>query len=289
MRKLLLILVLILPIPLMIIPVEAATQTAQKPPKIRVLIFKHSREYIADHDAELVLQAIKHGESQGLDVHSIGAYYFTEPVKGMVSDDPFTNILMEPVEEKRFQRFQDFISDNIKKDKSQRDNVIVFSVGHGSPSGYLHNIGQRTNVFKALAAAAAENKQPMLWWQLSCYASAGLPSLSSLPPEQQKYFNMVASSDSRQSSYIDIQGKIMDRLFTAMVNDKVDTNHNGVIEANELDAFFRLPGSLRDGGGPIVYSLKPDSIFFGFKGLGIPILDRIGTQGIYNEEYVPIP
>lgn len=273
-----------------IVEKPAQVSAQRQPLSVRLLVFKHSREYMADGDAHLAVNVANQAATRGLQIKVIGNHFFTDPVQGYVKDE-FTAILMNPDEQVRLQRFQEWISQQMKIDAKPKDTLIIFSIGHGFPNGGLHNIGQRSDVMKALANAAQENNQQTIWWQLSCHASANLPAISTLPPAQQKLFSVIASSSAHQISADQVQGHIMDKLFTAMANKStaLDPNGDGLVTAGELIQFFSGRDIPHQGGGPILYAISADNILFGVKNLDIRIIDCIGPQGTYPEDYIPLP
>ncbi len=275
-------------------PAAVGHSISKKPINVRLLVLKHSREFMADGDANLAIRAAENAAGKGLNIKNIGNHYFTRPVNSgedFVAKDEFTNILMNPDEKVRLERFQTFVSTQMKIEPRPNDTLVIFTIGHGGTNGGLHNIGQRSDVMKALARAAEENHQRVIWWQLSCHASANLPSITTLSPSQQKLFSVVASSNAAQESVADLQGKIMDRLFCAMAegNAKLDLNGDGIITATELYTYLRSGAVPRQGGGPIVYALTPSTVMFGARAMEIPIVDKIGPQGKYPEDYIPVP
>ena len=88
----------------------------------------------------------------------------------------------------------------------------------------------------AFAAAAAENHQETIWWQLSCFASADLPSISSLNLEQQQLFSVVVSSDANTESPAYVEGKIMQKFFVGLADNfrQIDANGDDMITAGEM-------------------------------------------------------
>ena len=286
MKKWIMFLVLLLPVGVLIPNAPAQVCVYRKPITVRVLILKHSRERMADYDANLAIRAVNNGASKGLAIKSVGNHFFTEPVA-----NDFAAILTNPDAKVRLQRFQEFVGQQMKIDAKPGDTFIVFTIGHGFYGGGLHNIGQRSDVMKALANAAGENNQQTMWWQLSCHASSNLPSLSDLPEPQRKLFSVVASSAAESTSSDGVQGYVMDKLFSALAqgSQAIDPNGDGLITASELSAFFKGRDIPHDGGGPILFAPTPNAVLFGSKSLDISIIDRIGVQGTYPEDYIPSP
>ena len=144
---------------------------------------------------------------------------------------------------------------------------------------------------KAIAAAAEENDQETLWWQLSCHAAAHLPPISSLNERQQELFSMTASSPSNELSWFTTQGAQFAALFNAMAekNPSIDPNGDEIITADELSKFLiKGFGKKR---GELVFARSPDEPIFGYNGLAnqIPIRDRNNRQEEYPRNYIPMP
>jgi hypothetical protein len=249
-------------------------------PVIRLCALKHSRESMADGDANLAVQAAQKAAAKGLPIKVIGNHYINKDGQIQVAFLDFGSDLP---------KLKAFVSEQMKIDAQPGDTFMVFTIGHGFPNGGLHNLGQRADVMKALAEAAEENDQHTVWWQLSCHACASLPKIESLTPAQQKLFTMVASSSASEQSAAGVQGKIMEKVFLSMAESKgIDKNSDGIISASELSAFLKANG--QTGLGDRVFALNSDQAVFGVSDLAnsIPIVDRNGPQGKYKN-YIPLP
>lgn len=232
--------------------------------RIRVLILRHTTEQMAVSDANLVINGVNKAKSAGLDIQVVG------------------NHVVQKIE-------SSFVSEQMKIDASPGDTFIVYTVGHGGPNGGLQNLGPRSGVMKALSDAAAENSQETLWWQLSCYAKASLPTIDSLPSDQQEYFATVASSPANQLSWSGVQGVIMSKLFMAMAEPSsgLDANKDDVITANELRFFLdTVDGDHR---GKLFDAASDNEVIFGDSSFfaGFPIIDLSGANRQYPKGYIP--
>lgn len=245
--------------------------------KIRLLCIKHSRDFMADGDANLAVNAVKSAAGKGLNVQVVGNEHvdkrlvgYFHVVEGMPS-------------------FTEVVNQHITTQASPGDTLVVFTIGHGFPNGSLQNIGQRKDVMKVLAEAAEKHNQRILWWQLSCHACAGLPSIDSLPSGQQNLFSVYASSTASQTSGAYIQGRIMEKVFNAIANDErgIDPNQDGTITAGELRAFLNTTGS---GSGSLFFAKSSDYPVFGLMcDPYLPIIDRNGSQRQYERDYILVP
>ena len=199
--------------------------------KIRLLALKHSRESMADGDADLALKAAQKAADKGLSIKGIGNHFINK-------DGRIQVVLWEYGSD--LDKLKAFISDQMKVNAEPGDTVIVFTIGHGMGDGNLHNLGQRADVLKAIAGAAEENQQRTLWWQLSCHAAARLPDIKTLTPAQQELLTIVASSTASELSAAGVQGKVMERVFVAMAekSQKIDPNEDGIVTAKELKDFL---------------------------------------------------
>lgn len=249
--------------------------------KIRLLILKHSREPQADEDAKLAIQAVRYAAEKGLIIKDIGNHYI----------DKLDEMQFVVWEYDDYQSLNRFVSNQMKVNAFYDDTLIVFTIGHGSPSGELHNIGQRSEVMQSLAKASEENKQKTLWWQLSCYASANLPSIQSLNLEQKKLFNILASSPATQKSYSHIEGRIMETIFSAFAEKDytIDLDRNQEISGNE---FKKCLNTVRSGRGDLLYMFDYNAPIFGSAislANKIPIIDRNDSGIIYPKNFIPNP
>jgi hypothetical protein len=208
--------------------------------EVRLLILKHSREQMADDDANLAVRAAQKAAQAGLPIKVVGNEFTTN---------------MDQV--------RAAVNKYIKQDAVKGDTLVIHTIGHGHQGGTLAGLGQRSGVFNFLSTAAFENKQNVLWWQLSCYACAGLPKIDSLPPEQQEYFEMYASSSATEPSGTRTQAWIMGKVFDALaINaDTIDPDHDSTVKAQELKDFIN---SLNSGQwGSRLFSKNPDHPIFG--------------------------
>jgi hypothetical protein len=247
---------------------------------IRLLVLKHSYEPMADGDARMAIQAANLAAERGLQIKDIGNYNINRNGKRYVS-----SAKMDLPELKKF------VSEQMKIDAVPGDTLVIFTIGHGFGGGGLDNLGQRTGVMEALAAAAAENDQETVWWQLSCHACAGLPAINTLPADQQSLFSIVASSNASDVSAAYVQGKHMEKVFLAMAerSREIDPDGNDEITQNELRNFMNEHVSR--GRGDLIFAASPNEVMFGFGGWAnkIPIIDHNGQQRTYPRNYIPVP
>lgn len=276
---------------------EVAFLSNSKAIKIRLLALKHSKENIADIDANLAMSSVQIAKSKGLEIRGIGNHFINKDgrlqvlfLNSLISTNRID--LRDSIEIQEQTKLQEFISNQMKIDAVPGDTVIVFTIGHGAPNGQLHNIGQRSILMNAIAGAAEENNQRVLWWQLSCYASASLPSISSLPENQQRLLSMIASSNATTESGVGIQGRIMEKVFNAIAEkDKnIDPNQDNVITAEELSNFLKNSSyrAAQDISSRVI-AVNINYAIFGRKNLDIPVIDRNNPQSKYPEDYVPVP
>lgn len=276
---------------------QVALSTNSKAIKIRLLALKHSKENIADIDANLAMSSVQIAKGKGLEIKGIGNHFINKDgrlqvlfLNSLISTNRID--LREGIEVQDQTKLQDFISQQMKIDAEAGDTVIVFTIGHGGPGGQLHNIGQRSVLMNAIAGAAEENNQRVLWWQLSCYASASLPAISSLPESQQKLISIIASSDATTQSGVGIQGKIMEKVFNALAEkDKsIDPNQDNVITAEELSNFLKNCNyrAAQDISSRVI-AINVNYAIFGRRSLDIPVVDRNNPQSKYPDDYVPFP
>lgn len=247
---------------------------------IRMIILKHSIENIADIDANEAVEAINVASARGLKIKDIGNMYF----------DKNGPVQRASVQRVKLSELQQFISKQMKVDAVAGDTFMIYTIGHGSGSGYLDNIGQRKILFDAFSNAAIENEQETFWWQLSCHAAAELPSISSLPPEGQQNFSMIASSPANEVSYFRTQGAQLEKVFCALAEDSpdIDPNQDSYIMAKELKDF--LNNKVKQGRGDLLYASGPEEVIFGFNlARSIPIVDHNNPQGQYPRDYIPMP
>lgn len=251
--------------------------------KIRLIALKHSKESMADGDANLAISAVSKAAAKGLPIQTVGNHYINKEGKMQVVALEFNNDLP---------KLKAFVSEQMKLKAEAGDTVVLFTIGHGHPDGSLAGLGQRSGVMKAIADAAEENSQKTLWWQLSCHASANLPAISTLTPAQQELLGIYASSTPSELSAAGVQGKIMEKVFIAMAerSKEIDPDQDENITTAELRDFLnKVVGNRR---GDLLYTKSPTHpVFGGGGGLAnqIPIFDRNGPQGKYPPDYIPVP
>jgi hypothetical protein len=247
---------------------------------VRLLILKHSFEQVAKDEEVAIIQAANLAASKGLKIEDIGSHY--------INGEGKINRLVWG-EKCTLSNLKNFISEQMKVSAKAGDTLIIYTTGHGGRSGGLMSLGQRKTVMTAFAEAAEENKQETLWWQSSCFASAGLPAISTLNPMQQRLLSMVASSDANHSSYWGDQNYPMKQTFLALAegSDKLDANQDGRVTHTEFKKFL---STVKRDAYCILYSGGPDEIIFGaFGPWDIPIVDRNNTQQEYDDDYIAIP
>lgn len=248
--------------------------------RVRLLILKHAWEQMADDDANLAIQAVQAASSRGLRIENIGNHFIDRDGKRKVAIVEYDSV----------EKLKSFVSEQMKVNPVSGDTFIVFTIGHGFGSGDLQRLGQRVEIMKALAAAAEENEQETLWWQLSCHATARLPMITELPKSQQGYFSMLASSTAEQTSSSGVQGRIMERVFVALAEKSTELDPNGdeIITMRELRDFLNKDGSRR---GTLLFAASEDEQIFGGISLAnrIRIIDRNNPQREYPRNYIPLP
>lgn len=251
-----------------VITVSQVHQTSQpKSPKIRFVVLKHSKESMADGDANLAIQSVEKARAAGLDIKVIGNHYI--------------NTMKAP-------EIRTFCAELMKKDASPGDTLVIHTIGHGYGGGGLHNIGQRSEVMRAMAEAAEACDQETLWWQLSCHAAAKLPLISSLTDRQQRLFSVYCSSHASQTSPTREQANLMGKVFLGMAEGKVDTNQDGNITAEELSDFLNTCDSRKR--GELLFARSRDEQIFGLLyRIILPVVDRNNPQGVYPDDYFLIP
>lgn len=249
--------------------------------KIRVLALKHSKEQMAQGDEDLAFRSIQEAKAKGLDIKAIGGHW--------VDRNGIMRVVIRDFEY-NIPEFKKFVSQEMKIDAQQGDTLIVFTIGHGFHDGNLQNLGQRSDVLKAIAEAAQENNQRVLWWQLSCYAAAKLPDPSTLPEGQRELISILASSSARQQSPAYVEGKVMGKVFNALAEDsrELDSDGDEEISAEEFKKFMGRSDIRR---GELVFSNTSSQVVFGGTDLAnqIPIVDRNNPQGKYPPGYIPVP
>lgn len=254
---------------------QAADRAIDAP--IRVLILKHSREKMADDDAKMVESAIKKASEQMLDVASIGNHFINETKKIRVSLKEWSEI----------ENLKEFMSDQIRNNKTPDSTLILFTVGHGSPSGGLHNLGKREEMQKAIAEAAEENDQRILWWQLSCYAEAKLPPIDSLSDRQKELVSVLNTSDERTPSPAYIEGKIMEQMFASMSSGEMDADGNEEISGLE---FEQKMNNIKKGRGNLFRMYDRHAPLFGISFANrLPIFESRSGKLEINHKFIPMP
>lgn len=257
------------------------------PFSIRLLILKHCTESMADGDAKLAIQAASMAKSRGLRIRDIGNH--TVDKNGLIRQAA-DNIVWSKTVYFSIDEFKRFVKEQAAIGAEAGDTLVIFTIGHGSRSGYLDTLGQRPEVMKALAEVCGELQQETLWWQLSCYAASTLPPISSLTPQQQDLFSIVASSPANQESPAYVEGKYMEKVFNAMAENspKIDPNRDEMVEAGELAQF--MDNEVERGRGSLVFAKSNNEIIFGLNfAQRIPILDRNNPQQEYPRDYIPMP
>lgn len=233
---------------------------------IRVLILKHSKEKMADDDAKLVLKAVEKASEQSLDVRTIGDHFVNKTKKIRVALHEYDEIA----------NLRDFISQQFRENRCPDATFIVFTVGHGSTSGYLDNLGERSEMQRAIAEAAEENDQKVLWWQLSCYSAARLPPIDTLTPRQQELFSVLNTSDETTPSPAYVEGEIMEKMFAAMISGEMDSDGNGEISGEEFRAKMN---QIKKGRGDLFRSRDMSDSLFGVNMANrISVLDMDGMS-----------
>lgn len=245
---------------------------------IRLLILKHSYEQMADGDAKLAIEAVSVASTKGLSIKQIGEH----------------NINRQGQADRRLvfyssDKLKDYVNDQMKISAEENDTLIIFTIGHGSRSGYLASLGQRQDIQKVFSECAVENSQKTIWWQLSCFASADL-NYNGLSSEKKDFFSVIASSDSFTESPAYVEGKIMEKVFVALATGdvRVDPDKDGIILAKELANFLNV---VSQGRGNLVYAKNADQVMFGIAGIArnFPIIDQDGILREYPKDYIPFP
>jgi len=248
---------------------------------IRLLILKHTFEQMANDDANLAIQAVNLAANKGLTIRDIGEFNINK--NGRIDSRRIYQTLDND-------KIRQFVSEQMKVNAKPGDTLVVFTIGHGAPSGYLDTLGERKDIMEAIAGAASDNNQETVWWQLSCYASASLPKITALTEKQQRLFSVVASSDARTESPAYVEGKIMQKVFVAMAEDsqEIDPDRNQIVVAEELANFL---DNIDRGRGQLVYAISPSEPVFGLSSQAWlpPIVDRNNPQGQYPLDYIPLP
>lgn len=249
--------------------VDAIHQVAEADMPISVLILKHSKEKMADDDARMVVEAVERASKEAMDVELIGNHFINNTKKIRVVLHEYDQI----------DNLRDFIGEQLKKNRRLDSTCIVFTVGHGSTSGYLHNLGERSELQKAIAEAAEENNQKVLWWQLSCYSEARLPPIETLTPRQQELLSVLNTSDEKTESPAYVEGKIMEKMFSAMMSGDMDSNGDMEISGEE---FRSKMNEIKKGRGDLFRARDMSAPLF-----GINLAAKIRVWDVEKKEFAP--
>ena len=249
----------------------------QKDLSVRLLILKHSIEQMANDDAKLAVQAANVANLNGLDIQNIGEHFINRDGEVKTWGPVFYDM----------SQLKEFVKSQAQIGRKQGDTLIIFTIGHGSPDGQLHNIGQREILTEVFSSCAEELNQEVVWWQLSCYAQARLPSVSTLNSKRQSLFSIINSSDANTPSNAYVQGWYMQILFSAMAQSdpSLDVNNDGFIQAKELKDFMNR--KFAPGFGNLMSAKNDNEVIFG--GSLRNILDQFKIDGIIQKGYVPFP
>ena len=230
----------------------------------------------------------KKAAKKGLDIQVIGNHDIDQDGRRTSYAKKIGKVCI--VDFTQFEKLREFISAQMKIQKKSGDTLVLFTVGHGGRGGGLHHLGQREKVMKVIASAAEENKQKTLWWQLSCFASAKLPNINSLPEAQQKLLSIVASSSAQNSSPAYVEHKVLDQMFDALAekSKEIDPDANGSITGTELKNFLDGTKPKR---GHLFYIRNMKDVVYGWRSPAsmIPIRDHDSPGQRYPEEYIPLP
>lgn len=250
---------------------------------VRLLVLIHAPDAVANTDGNLAIVAANVGSAKGLTIKQIGVFQVNKQgQEGFVYSEVFNEL----------NGLKKFIKEQSKIGAKNGDTLMVYTVGHGSGDGSIMRLGQRSGLMKILAEVAEENDQKIFWWQLSCHAAAGLPSIDTLKESQKPLFSMTASSPANELSYFNTQARLMEKMFIALAekNAEIDPDRDGNVVADELKNFMiKNYGQKR---GSLMYAADPKQVIFGlFGGLAnkIPIIDKNNPQKDYPKDYVPFP
>ena len=266
----------------LILSVFCMSKENKETPKIRLLCIKHSREHMADGDAELAIQAALNATKKGLKIKVVGNHFVDGKLMAKFNEEYVTRLY-------DIETLTKYVKQYILFEATPGDTLIIFTIGHGFQDGSIHHLGKRSDVMKTIVKIAEENNQKVFWWQLSCYASAGLPNIQSLTETQKNLFCMFASSSEREQSEAYIQGKIMAKIFDAIADNKkeIDPKQTGQIQSINLKNFFN---NINPTYGSRFHAKNDEFIVFGkFFTPFLPIIDRNKKQGIYKEDYIISP
>lgn len=248
---------------------------------IRMIILRHTWDSIAFTDTSEAIQAVDLAASKGLTIKDIGDYNVT---RNGVSNRVKLSKSFD------FEELRTFLDNQMKVEAEVGDTFIIYTIGHGGKQGGLQTLGQRKEVMQLFAELAEKNQQETFWWQLSCYASADLPSIHTLTEIQKDYFSMIASSDAYNPSYFRTQGIQMEKLFNAMAEKSfsIDPNGDEIITAGELKSFLN---GIENNRGNLLFARNDDEPIFGFVSLArrIPIVNRDEPSMEFPKNYIAIP
>ena len=252
---------------------------------VRLLVLKHCRENIADRESTAVIRVANFAATKGLSIKDLGQHHVDK--NGKVQGN-FKVVWGKTL---TLDNLKDFISQQMKVNAELGDTLIIYTTGHGSPGGNLQILGPRELIARILAQAAEENKQETIWWQSSCYASSGLPEMSTFTPKQQSLFTMIASSTADKSSYWGDQTEPMQKVFIALAKRSPDIDPNGdsLVTAKELQDF--CDRNIKSGMGNLIYASSPDETIFGWWDYlnMLPIVGTNGRELNFPERYMPSP
>ena len=247
---------------------------------VRLLILKHAfndDRKLSDDESRDIIQAANLAASRGLKISDIGSHHINR--HGNISWG----------KECSLKDLKSFIIEQMKIGAVSGDTLVIYTTGHGGEDGTLTNVGQREILMRIIAEAAEENKQETLWWQSSCYAAAGLPSIYSLNEKQQSLLSMIASSSAYEPSYWGDQTYPMQEVFLALSasGENIDPDQNGEITAKELASFMN---GVIEQSGDLLFAKNSDEPIFGLFGpWAVPIVDQSGLDEDYRRDYVPLP
>lgn len=263
------------------IPIQYMGKISLSGMSVRMLILKHSPDDIANVDAKQAIQAANIAKSKGLSISDIGNFHIDSS-----GQTPMVDWMSVPLD-----GLKRFIGEQMKIGAQDGDTLIIYTIGHGSKDGSLQRVGQRAPFMNIIAEAAEENEQFTFWWQLSCYASAKLPSIDSLTPRQRNFLVIAASSTASKTSYFSTQGAQFEKMFVALAqkSSEIDPNQDGAITSKELKDFLNT--QVEAGRGDLFWSADPDMIVFGWPNTAnkIPIIESNGSEGKYPDGYIPSP
>lgn len=250
---------------------------------VRVIILRHCWDDVGVTDTKQAIQAVNVAASKGLTIKEIGDHNINK--NGTISRNVSWSAPMD------FSGLKSFISEQMKVSAESGDTFVIYTIGHGGGDGDLVTLGQRRDIMKTFAEAAAENEQETFWWQLSCHAAAHLPAISTLSEKEQEHFSMIASSPANELSWFLTQGSQMQKVFIAMANKstEIDPDQDEIITAGELRRF--LNKHVSRGRGDLLFARSDDEPIFGVIPLArkIPIVDRDNPQREYKRDYIAIP